>query len=77
MNVVTVKPSLFPQLKQTECVISWLLLPNPKSQEGLNHCRPVFYIHISVVSNHLHVCMHQASQSRREQLTLPWHAALR
>lgn len=33
MNVATVKPSLFRQLKQTECVISWLLLPNPKSQE--------------------------------------------
>lgn len=33
MNVATVKPSLFLQLKQTECVISWLLLPNPKSQE--------------------------------------------
>lgn len=33
INVATVKPSLFLQLKQTESVISWLLLPNPKSQE--------------------------------------------
>lgn len=43
MNVATVKPSLFLQLKQTECVISWLLLPNPKSQKGLNHRLPVFF----------------------------------
>lgn len=42
MNVATVKPSLFLQLKQTECVISWLPLPNPKSQEGLNHRLPGF-----------------------------------
>jgi len=37
VNVATVKPSLLLQLKQTECVISWLLLPNPKSQED---CMP-------------------------------------
>lgn len=70
MNVATVKPSLFLQLKQTECVISWLLLLNPESQEGLSHQLTWFFAVIfqlfQIIS--MFAC---TKPLRREQLTLP------
>lgn len=75
MNVATVKPSLFLQLKQTECVISWLLLPNPKSQEDYvpfeSSCTCFFtgiFQLFQIIS--MFACT-KPLQSNRKQLTLP------
>lgn len=79
MNVAIVKPSLFLQLKQTESVISWLLLPNPKSQEDYmwfeSSSLYLFFTGIFQLFQTISVftCT-KPLQSNRKHLMMSWHA---